>query len=77
MSFIFSCPPYYNLETYSTDSRDLSCAQSFGDFCDAYRRIIAAAVRRLRDDHFACFVVGEIRNPETGLMQVHGYEISG
>jgi hypothetical protein len=66
--FLFSCPPYYNLEQYSTDPLDLSNAASFDEFLSAYRAIIAAAAGRLAPRRFACFVVGEIRDAD-GFMR--------
>jgi hypothetical protein len=58
---IFSCPPYYDLEVYSEDQRDLS-TMDYAAFCSAYRSIIAGAIDRLRDDRFACFVVSDVRD---------------
>jgi len=60
--FIFSCPPYYDLEQYSDDDADLSNAADYDSFILAYRQIIQASVDRLRPDSFACFVVGDIRD---------------
>lgn len=60
---IFSCPPYFDLEVYSEDERDLSNAGGYDAFLAAYRDIIAAACARLRDNRFACFVVGDLRDP--------------
>jgi DNA modification methylase len=60
---VFSCPPYGDLERYSDDPRDLSTME-YVDFRDAYRAIIAAAAAALRPDRFACFVVGDIRDPK-------------
>ena len=62
---IFSCPPYGDLESYSEDPLDLS-AMSFEDFGAAYRDIIAASCARLKQDRFACFVVGDFRDTATG-----------
>jgi DNA modification methylase len=59
--FIFSCPPYGNLEIYSDAPDDLS-AMPHDDFIVAYRGIIAAAVDKLAPDSFACFVVGDFRD---------------
>jgi hypothetical protein len=61
VDFVFSCPPYADLEVYSDDPRDLS-TMDYTVFLDAYRQIIAASVDRLADDRFACFVVGDIRD---------------
>ena len=60
--FVFSCPPYFDLERYSDDPRDLSEAQSYENFLVAYRQIIGEAVARLAPNRFAVFVVGEIRD---------------
>lgn len=59
--FVFSCPPYANLEVYSDDPQDLSTLDYPG-FRVAYFEIIAAACRMLKQDRFACFVVGEVRD---------------
>ncbi len=61
--FVFSCPPYADLERYSDDPRDLSTLD-YGAFCAAYRAIIAHAVEALKPDRFACFVVGDLRDPK-------------
>ena len=59
--FVFSCPPYADLEVYSDDPRDLS-TMDHPAFIDAYRKIVAASVSMLRENRFACFVVGEVRD---------------
>lgn len=58
--FVFSCPPYGDLEVYSDDPRDLS-SMGLDGFRVGYRAIIAAAVARLKQDRFAAWVVGEYR----------------
>lgn len=62
---IFSCPPYADLEVYSDDPADLS-NMSYDQFKNAYRRIINKAVLHLKDDRFAVFVVGEVRDNKRG-----------
>jgi hypothetical protein len=59
--FLFSCPPYGNLEVYSDDPADLSTME-WHTFVAAYRRIILRAVGRMKPDTFACFVVGDFRD---------------
>lgn len=59
--FIFSCPPYADLEVYSDDPADLS-TMAYPDFLEAYREIIAKSCALLKDNRFACFVVGEVRD---------------
>lgn len=58
---IFSCPPYHNLEQYSDHPLDLS-NMSYSDFIAAYGEIIAKACKKLKENRFAVFVVGEIRD---------------
>jgi hypothetical protein len=60
---IFSCPPYADLEVYSDDPRDLSVMEH-QEFLAAYRDIIGLACARLTDNRFACFVVGDVRDPK-------------
>jgi hypothetical protein len=59
--FIFSCPPYADLEIYSDDPEDLS-RMEYADFIAAYKIIISKCVSMLKPDRFACFVVGDIRD---------------
>jgi hypothetical protein len=59
--FLFSCPPYADLEVYSDNPSDLSTL-SYSEFRPAYFEIIAKACTLLRDDRFACFVVGDVRD---------------
>lgn len=57
----FGCPPYYDLEKYSDDPRDLSNLSRV-EFDRQMRRNIAEVARVLRDDSFAVFVVGSVRD---------------
>jgi len=59
--FVFSCPPYADLEVYSDDPKDLSTLK-YDDFKAVYAEIIAKACALLKQDRFACFVVGEVRD---------------
>jgi len=59
--FVFSCPPYADLEVYSDDPNDLSTL-GYIEFRDAYFDIIKKSCARLKDNRFACFVVGEVRD---------------
>lgn len=58
---VFSCPPYHNLERYSNHPLDLS-NMNYADFIDAYGEIIAKSCAKLKENRFAVFVVGEIRD---------------
>lgn len=59
--FVFSCPPYADLEVYSDDPDDIS-TMDYPEFLAAYREIIAGSLSLLRANRFACFVVGDVRD---------------
>lgn len=58
---IFSCPPYADLEVYSDKKEDLS-NMSYKDFIAVYREIIRKSCVLLKEDRFAVFVVGDVRD---------------
>ena len=61
---LLTCPPYYNLEIYSDDKRDLSNFKDYDSFLAKYRQIIRNSYEILYDDTFAVIVVEEIRRPD-------------
>ena len=61
VDFVFSCPPYHDLEQYSDDPADLS-NMDYPEFLAVYRSIIQKSVAKLKENRFACFVVGDIRD---------------
>lgn len=60
-NFVFSCPPYADLETYSDNKADIS-NMPYDEFMAAYTSIIRETMELLANDSFAAFVVGDIRN---------------
>lgn len=61
--FVFSCPPYADLEVYSDLKGDIS-NMPYNEFMQAYESIIAKSCNLLKTDGLACFVVGEVRNKQ-------------
>lgn len=61
VDFVFACPPYYDLEVYSDDKRDLSVC-SYDEFCVAYKYIIKSASEALKPNRFAVYVIGDVRD---------------
>ena len=59
--FVFSCPPYGDLEKYSDLNGDLS-NMSYEDFLKSYQSIIESCYSLLKKGCYACFVVGEFRD---------------
>ena len=71
--FIFSCPPYADLEVYSDDPRDLSTFD-YDEFRAAYANIIGGACALLKPDRFACFVVGDVRDQQGFYRNFPGHD---
>lgn len=59
--FIFSCPPYGDLEVYSDLKEDIS-NMPYKKFKIKYTQIIKKSCSLLKPGGFACFVVGEFRD---------------
>jgi hypothetical protein len=59
---ILTCPPYFDLEVYSNDPRDLSAQKTIADFVEGFGAIMAAAAHRLRPGRFAVVVISEARD---------------
>ena len=59
--FVFSCPPYSDLEVYSDLEGDIS-NMPYDQFILIYESIISKSCKLLKEGCYACFVVGEIRN---------------
>jgi hypothetical protein len=66
--FVFTCPPYGDLEVYSDDPADLSNMKA-DDFDRTYHEIIVKAMGCLNDNRFAAVVVGNIRDKATGRIR--------
>jgi len=58
---LFSCPPYADLEVYSDAKEDIS-NMPYKDFISVYREIIRKSCELLKNDRFAVFVVGDVRD---------------
>lgn len=59
--FLFSCPPYADLEVYSDLPGDIS-NKPYREFLVLYQSIIKKSVALLKPGGYAAWVIGEIRN---------------
>jgi DNA modification methylase len=59
--FVFSCPPYADLEVYSDLQGDIS-NKPYNEFLRLYESIIDKSCKLLKKGGLACFVVGEVRD---------------
>lgn len=64
---VFTCPPYYNLEQYTTDPRDLSRQPSYAEFLHKYSAILRQSAYHLKDNSFFVIVVSEVREECRGI----------
>lgn len=60
---MLSCPPYMNLEVYSDNPGDISNMKP-SDFFKIYSQIINKSYAKLKDNTFAVWVIGEVRNKD-------------
>jgi len=63
--FVFSCPPYADLEVYSDLEGDIS-NKPYKQFLELYESIIAKSCKLLKVGGYAVFVVGEVRENYKG-----------
>lgn len=60
---LLTCPPYADLEVYSDDPHDIS-NMPYEKFLETYSKILGKAIGKLKENCFACVVVGEVRDKE-------------
>ena len=60
-NMVFTCPPYYNLEKYTNDPKDLSNLPTYADFLHKYSSILYKSAQKLEPNSFFVIVVSEIR----------------
>lgn len=72
LDFLFSCPPYGNLEVYSKQADDLS-NMTHAEFLVGYRQVIKDSLARLKNNRFACFVVANYRSRDKDGKQMHNF----
>lgn len=70
--FIYTCPPYYDLEVYSDMEEDLSNAPSYMEYLSMLQKVLKNCYDVLKKDSFAVFVVGNFRNKKGELEHLNG-----
>jgi DNA modification methylase len=69
--FLFSCPPYFNLEVYSKDKDDLS-NMTYDKFLAHYRSIVLKSCKLLKLKSYACFVISPVRGKDGSYYDLVG-----
>lgn len=67
--FIFTCPPYGDLEVYSKQPDDIS-NKTEKQFVELYAAILGNVCKRAKDDSFAGIVVGNYRRKDGTLVDM-------
>ena len=60
--FVFTCPPYYDLEVYTDNPKDIS-TMDVDSFDMKYKSILQKSVNKLKNNRFYGIVVSEVREP--------------
>ena len=72
--FVFTCPPYYDLEKYTNNPADLSNMDA-DSFDKKYYSILKKAAAKLKDNRFFAVVVSEVREQSvTGNYKIGKYK---
>ena len=72
--FIFTCPPYYDLEIYSDDINDIS-NMNVEEFDKKYYSILNKSTKKLKNNRFFAVVVSEVREQSvTGNYKIGKYK---
>ena len=60
---VFTCPPYFDLEVYSDDPRDIS-GMDYEGFTAVFHEIMTKAAGKLKQDRFMVVVLSDVRGPD-------------
>ena len=63
---VFTCPPYWNLETYSEQDNDLSSITDYSDFLTEMSKVYSKCSSLMHDESYCCFVVADFRDYSEG-----------
>ena len=63
---VFTCPPYWNLETYSEQDNDLSSITDYSDFLTEISKVYSKCSFLMHDESYCCFVVADFRDYSEG-----------
>lgn len=64
--FMFSCPPYFDLEKYSDDPQDASNQENYEGFRGILEKAFLGASKALKKNRFAVVVMSNVRNHGNG-----------
>ena len=63
---LIACPPYFDLEVYSDNEKDIS-NMGWSGFEEVYTEIMRKTARKLKPNRFAVVVISDVRDKKTGM----------
>lgn len=70
--FSYSCPPYYDLEVYSTIDGDMSNVSTYGEFLSMLKQSLEVTYKGLKSGALCIWVVGNFRKNDGSLRHFNG-----
>ena len=70
--FSYSCPPYYDLEVYSTIDGDMSNVATYGEFLGMLKESLEVTYKGLKRGALCVWVVGNFRDKKGALVHFNG-----
>lgn len=70
--FSYTCPPYYDLEIYSNDAKDLSNLKTYDEFLEGMKKVLSINYKALKPGSFSIWVVGNFRDKNGNLTHYSG-----
>jgi DNA modification methylase len=71
-NFCYTCPPYYDLEQYSTLENDLSSFGTYEEFMEGIKQSFEVCYKALQPGSFCVWVVGNFRDKHGNLTHFNG-----
>jgi len=65
--FMFSCPPYFDLEVYSDLPNDASNQKNYQAYIEIMNKILTNSIKCLKENRFCVIVIGDVRDKKTGF----------
>lgn len=71
-NFSFTCPPYWNLEIYSSLDGDTSNSKTYEEYLSLTKKALKNSFEALENDSLDVWVVGNFRDKEGNLTHLNG-----
>ena len=65
VDYIFSCPPYWDIENYGVQPHQLANIKNYKRFLEAMVRVMTSCARILKHGRYFCLVIADFRKDST------------